>query len=245
MGPLRFAPGIDAAKFAPVFQRFGRLHIPRIFPDEAAVAIGQALAGEATPWSNVFNSQGKIYDLKPDFQASLDPKVRAELDAAIMAGARDGFQFRFDSWRLSDALERGERGGGEVAPIEEVWDFLNSSVFLDFARTLSGDPRIDNCDAQATRYRAGDVLTTHDDLAEGKHRLLAYVLNFTPVWRVDWGGLLIFIDADGHVSEGYRPVFNALNIFKVPQMHAVTQVAPFAGADRLSITGWVRAAGPL
>ena len=95
-------------------------------------------------------------------------------------------------------------------------------------------------DAQATRYRPGDFLTAHDDDVAGKHRLYAYVLNFTPAWRPDWGGLLAFHDADGHVSEAYTPTFNALNIFRVPQQHAVTQVASFAGAQRLSITGWIR-----
>jgi len=46
------------------------------------------------------------------------------------------------------------------------------------------------------------------------------------------------------VAEAYTPAFNALNIFKVPQPHAVSLVAPFAGGDRLAITGWVRSKGP-
>ena len=62
-------------------------------------------------------------------------------------------------------------------------------------------------------------------------------------WRADWGGLLLFQDADGHVSEGYVPKFNALNLFAVPQTHAVSQVASFATASRLSITGWIRSGG--
>ena len=70
------------------------------------------------------------------------------------------------------------------------------------------------------------------------------MLNLTPDWRTDWGGLLAFIDEDGHVAEAYRPSYNALNIFRVPQRHAVSFVAPFAGAPRLSITGWIRDAVP-
>jgi hypothetical protein len=48
------------------------------------------------------------------------------------------------------------------------------------------------------------------------------------------------LDQDGHVSEGYTPAYNALNLFRVPQRHAVSYVAPFAGAPRLAITGWIR-----
>ena len=33
----------------------------------------------------------------------------------------------------------------------------------------------------------------------------------------------------------------ALNVFAVPQMHAVSTVAPFAGGPRYSVTGWWRA----
>ena len=244
MEALRLAPGIDADALAPVFRRHGRLHIPGVFPSDQARAIGDALAN-ATPWLSVFNAGDKVFDVKPGFREAMTPQARAQLDAAVNDGARDGFQFRFDSWRVSDALERDERAGGALAPIEAVWDFLNGAAFLDFARRLSGDHRIASCDAQATRYRSGDLLTTHDDLADGKHRLLAYVLNFTPVWRLDWGGVLVFFGPDGQVSERYPPTFNALNLFPVPQPHAVTQVAPFAGADRLSITGWLRAAAPV
>ena len=58
--------------------------------------------------------------------------------------------------------------------------------------------------------------------------------------RPDWGGILQFLDRDGHVADGYVPVFNALNIFRVPQLHNVSSVVPFAGHARLSITGWFR-----
>ena len=137
-------------------------------------------------------------------------------------------------------MEANQRTGGDLAALEGVYDRLNSEPFLAFVRALTGDPRCAYADAQATRYRPGDFLTAHDDDVAGKHRLYAYVLNFTPSWRPDWGGLLAFHEADGHVSEAYTPSFNALNIFRVPQLHAVTQVASFAGAHRLSITGWVR-----
>ena len=42
------------------------------------------------------------------------------------------------------------------------------------------------------------------------------------------------------MEEAFTPAFNSLNVFKVPAQHAVSIVAPFAGAPRLSITGWIR-----
>jgi 2OG-Fe(II) oxygenase superfamily len=95
-------------------------------------------------------------------------------------------------------------------------------------------------------YAATHFLTAHDDRDESKGRVAAYVLNLTPRWSSDWDGLLQFLDADGHVAEAYTPAFNALNVFRVPQPHSVSFVAPFAGQPRLSITGWFRRrrAGP-
>jgi SM-20-related protein len=111
---------------------------------------------------------------------------------------------------------------------------------VDFLRVVTGKKGIDFADAQATAYGPGHFLTAHDDEVAGKQRHAAYVFNLTPVWRVDWGGLLLFHGADGHVSRGFTPSFNALNIFAVPQPHSVSMVAPFAANRRYSVTGWLR-----
>ena len=65
----------------------------------------------------------------------------------------------------------------------------------------------------------------------------------TPHWRAEWGGLLLFHDDSGDTRRGLVPRFNCLNLFAVPQSHSVSQVATYAGATRLSVTGWLRAFG--
>ena len=117
--------------------------------------------------------------------------------------------------------------------------FLNGEAFLSFARRLTGAADIGYVDAQATRYRAGHFLTVHDDHVAGADRRAAYVLNLTKGWKPDWGGQLLFHDADGHVTGGFMPAFNALNVFLVPAAHSVSVVAPYAGGVRYAITGWM------
>ncbi len=235
------AAWLDPARLAPAFRQHARLHIPDVL--EAGFARDLAVSLTAhVPWSRSLTIGGKPYDAGLDAMAQIAPEARAQLEATLAQGARDGFQYDFDSWRLSDHMEAGLRSGGGLAPVEAAYDFLNSAAFLDFVRILTGDPRPAYCDAQATRYRAGHFLNAHDDDIAGKHRLYAYVLNLTPAWKIDWGGLLLFHDADGHVSEGLAPRFNSLNIFRVPQAHSVSQVASFVTAQRLSITGWIRTA---
>ena len=62
---------------------------------------------------------------------------------------------------------------GALAPLEALYDLINSAAFLDFIRAVTGEARVAFCDAQATRYRPGDILTAHDDDVEGKNRLFA------------------------------------------------------------------------
>lgn len=233
-------PGLKPRDAAAAFRRFGRIHIPGFLTEVSARRIHAALDAETLWWRSTLGG-GQTVDVPVEQLAALPPDQQARFMDLAHAEARDGFHYMFDNLRLSDMAARGEA----MAPaLAEAYGFLNSPIFLDFVRAVTSDERPDFVDAQATRYRPGHYLTLHDDKKPQAGRLYAYVLNLTPRWRVDWGGLLAFIDDDGHVAEAYTPAWNALNLFRVPQNHAVTSVAPFAGADRLSITGWVRMSDP-
>lgn len=175
-------------------------------------------------------------DLSAAWLSSLEPQQRQALGQAVQAAATDGFQYLFDNHPIFDMAEAGTA--------ERVWAdlvaFLNGEAFLGLMREATGEDRIAMADAQLTRFRKGHFLTEHDDTAEGKQRYYAYVLGLTPGWRIDWGGLLAFHDAQGNVGEAFTPRLNTLNLLKVPAPHSVTQVALSAGADRVSITGWLR-----
>jgi len=229
-------PLLDAKRMAPAFRRHGRIHVPGFLTEPSARRLHAALAAE-DQWMCSTMGGGQTIDVPVEHLAAMPQDQYARLITLAHAEARDGFHYMFDNLRISDRI-----AGEEALPdaYRAAWEFLNSPAFLDFVRQLTEDERPDHVDAQATRYEAGHYLTEHDDKKPSSGRLYAYVLNLTPRWRVDWGGLLTFLDADGHVSEAYTPAWNALNLFRVPQPHAVSFVAPFAGAARLSITGWVR-----
>ncbi|MEM9055385.1 MAG: 2OG-Fe(II) oxygenase family protein, partial [Pseudomonadota bacterium] len=125
-------------------------------------------------------------------------------------------------------------------PLKQVYEFINGKDFLGACRSLTGFDQISFADAQLTRYGPGQFLTRHDDDVQGKNRLVAYVLNLTPNWRTAWGGVLEFQDESGNITEGFLPAYNVLNVFKVPQSHAVSYVTPFTRAYRYAITGWLR-----
>ncbi|HET7083593.1 MAG TPA: 2OG-Fe(II) oxygenase family protein [Rhizomicrobium sp.] len=227
-------PALDRDAFAQAYRRNRRVHIPGILTAESAARVHRCLEQE-TDFSLLTMTgadQAQAWRV-----AGLDPRKQAELMSSAYTSAREGFHYLYDGHLLS---KEGEAYRDPAHYLSAVTGFLNSAAFLDFVRSVTGQPEIAFADAQATRYRPGHFLNRHDD-ANIPGRLAAYVLNLTPLWRLDWGGALLFSDGDGHISEGYPPAFNALNIFAVPQDHWVGFVAPFAGAARYSITGWFRA----
>lgn len=229
-------PELSAARMAPVIRRFGRLHIPGFLHGKGAEDVVQALDG-ANGWMLSTRGETSTVDIPVEAFAAADAPARAALLAGARQQARTGFHYLFETLRISDLAEAGD----DLPPIlETLYRWLNGPTFLGFAAELSGMDDLRYVDAQATRFRPGHYLTEHDDDKPDAGRRLAYVLNLTPGWRTSWGGLLGFVDADGHLAEAYTPAFNALNLFVTPQPHLVTQVADFADRPRLSITGWVR-----
>jgi SM-20-related protein len=218
------------------FSQDGYAHIGRVLPAENARRIHKGLI-ETTPWSLAFNDGGKHIDLSAAQINSMPKHSVNQLQQAIYARARDNFQYCYSSYPIYDAYEAG-LSKGHVLHLFYEW--MNGEKFLEFARAATGFDDISFVDAQATRYMPGHFLTVHDDALEGKNRRAAYIFNFTPEWRVDWGGYLQLLDENNNVRRGLAPSFNALNILAVPQKHNVSLVAPFAGGMRLSISGWFR-----
>jgi Rps23 Pro-64 3,4-dihydroxylase Tpa1-like proline 4-hydroxylase len=224
-------PRLDRAVLGQAFREAGRVHIPNILTEASAARLLRALHQE-TPWTLTLNKGGDFLDIE-----KATPEERGKLAFAAWQRARDGFQYFFDNHRLS---RNGEPYSDRQHYLGKVVAFLNAPHFLAFMREVTGLDAIAWTDAQATLYRPGDFLTVHDDQTGGHKRLAAYVLNMTPAWCADWGGVLQFIDARGHIEEGYVPAFNALNVFRVPKLHAVSQVSLFGGF-RYSVTGWFHA----
>lgn len=219
--------------------RSGRVHLPEAFGAEAVKPIFEACRD--AEYQLVFKGSRTNYDFSAKDVAALEVGHKVALIESIHAQATTGFQYLYDSYRRSDFAEAGTLAPGVLA---DLFAALNTDATLALFRAMTGDDRIAYVDAQLTRYRPGHFLTAHDDHHAEKHRLFAYVINLTAVWRADWGGLLMFLGDDGHIAEAYTPRWNALNILKVPQPHAVSVVAPFAHGARYSITGWMRAKKP-
>lgn len=239
LASYRLDRSLQPEAYSGVFRANRRLHLPGFLEAASAEALYRRLS-EAADWTRAFHlAAGKDVDVPVEQLKALAPEERAELERSLLDSNSDGVRYVFDTIRISSELN----GGRPVtAPMRALHHFVNSPEFMGFARRLTGDDRIAFADVMATRYMPGHFATAHADELPDQRRLYAYVLNMTPQWRADWGGVLMFIDEDGHVAEGLTPRFNALNIFAIPQVHSVSVVTRLARAPRLSVTGWLHAA---
>lgn len=232
---------LDIEALSREYRERQRIRIPNVFRKDAAERIHACLCNEV-PWRLSFHDKTRpegereVVLTREEFSA-MSPADRAALHQRVyQEAAEGGFQYLYNSYMLIDAWLR------DLDPhlyIHKVLAYLGTDHFIEFAKRVTGKTDIDRVDAHATRYVRGHFLKAHNDPHPTQVRRVAYVLSFTPVWQIDWGGLLHFIDDDDRVVETFVPNFNSLTLFTVPIMHSVSCVTPYATAERLSITGWL------
>lgn len=209
-----------------------RVQVPDFLQAAAADALARELAGQV-PWQLAERSEGVSHTSTRG--AYPDDAEYTRILQRGYARAADSYQFAYDSYMLIKAAKEGWDPG---LLAHGVLNFMNTPPFIAFARTLASDAAITHVSAQCTRYRPGQYLMPHEDLDVDEGRRYAYVINLSRDWRPDWGGQLQFLDADGNVTDTFLPRWNSLSLFRVPQRHQVTLVAPWAARPRHAITGW-------
>ena len=231
-------PGIDRRALRRAYAARRRVTIEPFLAAGAAEALRAHLLERADWRLAVQPGGGKFVEIEAKALEAMSPAQREALSRAAAPSEPSGFRYLFDQIvAVGNVPEIRE----PESPLGRFAAFLSSDPALDLLREISGAADIAFAEARATRYRPGHFLTIHDDRHEATHRRVAYTFGLSPVWRPEWGGLLMFHDGGGNVELGLVPRSNALHLFGVPQDHSVSLVAPFAPEPRYSVTGWLRA----
>jgi Rps23 Pro-64 3,4-dihydroxylase Tpa1-like proline 4-hydroxylase len=232
-------PGLDRTTIAQRFATEQRVQIRDVLTEESARNLHHVLARE-TPWGLAWQAaQDGPHNLAEPEVRTLSPQRAEQIQRQLLSamGGRD-YAFAYSQYPLVHAYLQGWARGG---PHDALTELINDEPFLDLVRTVTGLPQLVKADGQATLYAPGQFLGVHDDSHVAEGWQIAYVLNMcAEEWRPDWGGYLLFFDEEGDVVAGFKPRFNALNLFRVPQRHSVTFVPSFAPVARYAVTGWLR-----
>lgn len=236
---LDLDPALDVAALAAAFARDRRVQVRNVLTEASARIVHHILAQD-TPWGLSWQAgaQGpeRIRHAALAAMPATDRQARTQAMMAAMRGSE--FAFSYSSYPMVEAYLGKWAPDG---PHDLLVEYINDRPVLDLVRAITGIPELVKADAQATLYGPTQFLAVHNDQHSQERRRVAYVLNLCAEdWRPDWGGYLNFYDDDGDVVAGYRPRFNALNLFAVPLRHSVSFVPPFAPVARYAITGWFR-----
>ena len=231
-------PAIDRAAHAEAFAAEGRVQVRDFLTEDAARTIHRVLSRE-TPWGLAWRAGAD----GPHALRRRDLAARQQELGAItgkIANAMRGGDYAFAYAQYPMLLAYKEQWGEHEA-LDLLMEHINDEPLLGLVRAVTGIDALIKADAQATLYAPNHFLAVHDDSHVEQSWQVAYVMNFCAEdWRPDWGGYLLFYDEDGDVVAGFRPRFNALNLFRVPQRHSVSYVPSFAPVARFAITGWFR-----
>ena len=233
---LEISPAHDAGLLGKILQQERQLQVQDFFTPDTADYLYK-IHMENKNWYLTYNEGDNHFESSLEQLQALGVQQKQQFMNSIYARARTQFQYVFFQYAISQALELNEQPGH---PMHQLHEFMNSEEVLAFMRTLTSEDAVRKADCYASNYAPGHFLTAHDDRHDGHNRVAAYTFGMSKNWDKNWGGHLAFFDDAGNVTRALVPSFNTLNIFLIPQMHAVQLVSPFAGANRSSYLGWLQ-----
>ncbi|WP_443750467.1 2OG-Fe(II) oxygenase family protein [Asticcacaulis solisilvae] len=216
----------DTAGYVSRFTNKGRVRLEGAVSADDADAVHLALE-QKTPWElHLMGREGAPEIInRRELSALPEADIQQRLqDAAELA--QDGL-----SWlRLGYGLM--DRSRDDIA-LSDIASLIASPDFAAFCESLTGLSGLTLTALDAVCYRPGDFFTQHTDLGAR----LCFEWSFTPGWRSDWGGQLLFHSPSGDIEGGIMPRLNDLALYAGDQPRSIASVAPYAGGPRFSIIG--------
>lgn len=226
-------PKRDYRSYSAVLKQEGRVRIPQFLDSGAEYLYNFAQSNHE--WIQVINTNADVLEIDLDQWQIYDDAAKSAIRSAMYQRASKGFQYSYAAVAVPDADE----SGCTADPLSNFLKFTAETGFQNILQQLTGVADLQFTDGQLTVYNPGDFLTRHDDAVAGKSRVAAFVLGLTPIWRLEWGGLLHFHPTDDEPALALVPDFNTLDLFTVPRLHSVSEISAAALFPRYALTGWL------
>jgi SM-20-related protein len=123
--------------------------------------------------------------------------------------------------------------------ITKLFQFLISEKFIKSLNEISDKNITELSEVFISKYEKNCFLDIHEDKNKGD---IAFVISLTKDWRIDYGGILHFLDDNGDIKNTFSPKFNNLIFFEVnnKSKHFVSSINNYVKNKRYCITGWYK-----
>ncbi|HLU05215.1 MAG TPA: 2OG-Fe(II) oxygenase family protein [Woeseiaceae bacterium] len=118
---FHLSSSLDRKAIFESFSQQGYAHIRNVLPAENAKRIHKVLT-EKTSWNLAFNNKGQHIDLSAAQLAVMPKQSVNQLQQAIYAQARDGFQYCYSNYPIYDAYQAGLNPGHVLHQFYEWMD---------------------------------------------------------------------------------------------------------------------------
>lgn len=227
----------DPKALAKTFQETGRISIPNFLTPDDAEKLGETVA-KCQLFKFKYNDGNKTVFVKPmDIREMSDRRTREMGNQIFNAAMSGAFQFAHYACPLDD---ENVLGRPKLEPFQEVVGFLSGKTMHDFLGAMTGE-KLGSLQSEVQWHKTDSFQTTGDGRKKGENRALGFTLDVTRDWQADWGGLRLFKDTAGDITETIVPSFNRLTVFRVPMKQSISYVTGYAKGVMLSVSGWYMA----
>lgn len=221
------------------FKETGAVVIKDLLCDDVAEAVYESLE-KGVPWelhSKKPKIGGEVIIINPEETLKLTAKEKLKLVPRILTLQDNDLSFVYNRFTIPTT----EKDACEYSLIlAQVAQYFNSKEYLQLLGDITGDHRGQELSIWASRYDPNHHLSVHHDESRYQGRIAAHVLGLTKNWKKEWGGNFAFCNDQGKPVDYHMPRFNCLTMFKVPRLHLVSQIKPYAQEFRYSFFGWYK-----
>lgn len=212
--------------------------IKNLLCEEVAEAAYECLVN-CVPWEFHYRKphKGEVEIIKnSELQGMSDKDIQKRVPKVVKLKDND-FTFAYCRYTIPTNLEQTPEN---LQILTRIYRYFNSPEYLKIMGDITGNHDGREVSAWASRYDRHHHLSIHMDEDPRQGRIIAHVLGLTKNWKKEWGGNFAFCNAHGKPVDVVPPAFNQLVIFKVPRLHLVSQVKPYAQGSRYSLFGWYK-----
>lgn len=229
---------LDIAALSKEYNDTGAVVVKGLLAPDVAEQVYDALENHV-PWElHVKHLKIPKVDIyQPEQLANLSEREKEKLVPKIATLADDDLSFIYNRFTIPTEEDKAAEN---LLILTKVFRYFNSPEYLKLMGDITGDYNGQEISAWASRYDQHHHLSIHMDEHPAQGRIAAHVLGLTKNWEKEWGGNFAFCNSSGKPVDYRVPSFNSLVMFKVPRLHLVTQLKPYAQGHRYSLFGWYK-----
>ncbi|MBE1298866.1 MAG: hypothetical protein GJ680_03005 [Alteromonadaceae bacterium] len=224
-------PFVDVAAARRDYRDFGWARITDILSNPFAEKVIQNIV-KNVEFKNTFMLGEERLGFSDNELANLTGEKRQALFSQINKQASEGKGFVYGQVPLAaDTLSDTHQA------LKTLLQWINEEDTVDMFKDITGLSQMAFAKCQVARFSQGQFLLKNTLKAENKNSQLGFILDLTPDWDTDWGGLLQLHSTNDMPASAFTPQFNSMIIFNASSAYSVTYLAPFIKYYKYCVMG--------